>query len=162
MPIKRQDDESTNKVVVSKEETPTKVSASKKPVRKTVKKVTTKKIAKEKKDKAVKVGRNSDGTFSKGNKLSVGNNGGRPTEDMSFRHQVKIRASNDPNLVLNVINNLIAIASDPDHPKCVEAADKLIKLNGNYDPTETKDVSEKEVFNPFENLTEDELRKLAK
>ncbi|MBI1146938.1 hypothetical protein JEO88_03005 [Candidatus Saccharibacteria bacterium] len=157
MPIKRQDDESTNKVVVSKEETPTKVSASKKPVRKTVKKV-----AKEKKAKAVQVGRNSDGTFSKGNKLSVGNNGGRPTEDMSFRHQVKIRASNDPNLVLNVINNLIAIASDPDHPKCVEAADKLIKLNGNYDPTETKDVSEKEIFNPFENLTEDELRKLAK
>lgn len=157
MPIKRQDDESTNKVVVSKEETPTKVSASKKPVRKTVKKV-----AKEKKAKAVQVGRNSDGTFSKGNKLSVGNNGGRPTEDMSFRHQVKIRASNDPNLVLNVINNLIAIASDPDHPKCVEAADKLIKLNGNYDPTETKDVSEKEIFNPFENLSEEELRKLAK
>lgn len=157
MPIKRQDDESTNKVVVSKEETPTKVSASKKPVRKTVKKV-----AKEKKAKAVQVGRNSDGTFSKGNKLSVGNNGGRPTEDMSFRHQVKIRASNDPNLVLNVINNLIAIASDPDHPKCVEAADKLIKLNGNYDPTETKDVSGKKIVNPFENLTEDELRKLAK
>ena len=157
MPIKRQENDSAKKVVVSKKETPTKVSASKKPVRKTVKKV-----AKEKKAKAVQVGRNSDGTFSKGNKLSVGNNGGRPTEDMSFRHQVKIRASNDPNLVLNVINNLIAIASDPDHPKCVEAADKLIKLNGNYDPTETKDVSEKEVSNPFENLTEDELRKLAK
>ena len=157
MPIKRQENDLAKKVVVSKKETTTKVSASKKPVRKTVKKV-----AKEKKAKAVQVGRNSDGTFSKGNKLSVGNNGGRPTEDMSFRHQVKIRASNDPNLVLNVINNLIAIASDPDHPKCVEAADKLIKLNGNYDPTETKDVSEKEVFNPFENLTEDELRKLAK
>ena len=156
MPIKRQENDSAKKVVVSKKETPTKVSASKKPVRKTVKKV-----AKEKKAKAVQVGRNSDGTFSKGNKLSVGNNGGRPTEDMSFRHQVKIRASNDPNLVLNVINNLIAIASDPDHPKCVEAADKLIKLNGNYDPTETKDVSEKEIFNPFENLTEEELRKLA-
>ena len=157
MPIKRQENDSAKKVVVSKKETPTKVSASKKPVRKTVKKV-----AKEKKARTVQVGRNSDGTFSKGNKLSVGNNGGRPTEDMSFRHQVKIRASNDPNLVLNVINNLIAIASDPDHPKCVEAADKLIKLNGNYDPTETKDVSEKEVSNPFENLTEDELRKLAK
>ena len=157
MPIKRQENDSTKKVAVSKKETPTKVSAAKKPVRKTVKKV-----AKEKKAKAVKVGRNSDGTFSKGNKLSVGNNGGRPTEDMSFRHQVKIRASNDPNLVQGVINNLIAIASDPDHPKCVEAADKLIKLNGNYDPTETKDVSEKEVFNPFESLSEDELRKLAK
>ena len=157
MPIKRQENDSTKKVVVSKKETPTKVSAAKKSVRKTVKKV-----AKEKKVKAAQVGRNSDGTFSKGNKLSVGNNGGRPTEDMSFRHQVKIRASNDPNLVINVINNLIAIASDPDHPKCVEAADKLIKLNGNYDPTETKDVSEKEIFNPFENLSEAELRKLAK
>ena len=134
--------------------------SSKKEVKKVVKKKTTK--ASVGKKKAAQVGRNSDGTFSKGNKLSVGNNGGRPTEDMSFRHQVKIRASNDPNLVLNVINNLIAIASDPDHPKCVEAADKLIKLNGNYDPTETKDVSEKEIFNPFENLTEDELRNLAK
>lgn len=134
--------------------------SSKKEVKKVVKKKTTKVSVGKK--KAAQVGRNSDGTFSKGNKLSVGNNGGRPTEDMSFRHQVKIRASNDPNLVINVINNLIAIASDPDHPKCVEAADKLIKLNGNYDPTETKDVSEKEVFNPFENLTEDELRKLAK
>lgn len=157
MPIKRQENDSIKKVAVSKKETPTKVSAAKKSVRKTVKKV-----AKEKKVKAVKVGRNSDGTFSKGNKLSVGNNGGRPTEDMSFRHQVKIRASNDPNLVQGVINNLIAIASDPDHPKCVEAADKLIKLNGNYDPTETKDVSEKEVFNPFESLSEEELRKLAR
>nr|DAI42671.1 MAG TPA: hypothetical protein [Caudoviricetes sp.]DAO14315.1 MAG TPA: hypothetical protein [Caudoviricetes sp.]DAP39022.1 MAG TPA: hypothetical protein [Caudoviricetes sp.] len=134
--------------------------SSKKEVKKVVKKKTTK--ASVGKKKAAQVGRNSDGTFSKGNKLSVGNNGGRPTEDMSFRHQVKIRASNDPNLVLNVINNLIAIASDPDHPKCVEAADKLIKLNGNYDPTETKDVSEKEIFNPFENLSEEELRKLAK
>ena len=134
--------------------------SSKKEVKKVVKKKTTK--ASVGKKKAAQVGRNSDGTFSKGNKLSVGNNGGRPTEDMSFRHQVKIRALNDPNLVINVINNLIAIASDPDHPKCVEAADKLIKLNGNYDPTETKDVSEKEIFNPFENLSEEELRKLAK
>lgn len=134
--------------------------SSEKEIKKVVKKKTTK--ASVGKKKATQVGRNSDGTFSKGNKLSVGNNGGRPTEDMSFRHQVKIRASNDPNLVLNVINNLITIASNPDHPKCVEAADKLIKLNGNYDPTETKDVSEKEVFNPFKNLTEEELRKLAK
>ena len=162
MPIKRQENDSANKVVVSKKETPPKISVAKKSVRKTVIKVAKEKTIKEKRAKAAQVGRNSDGTFSKGNKLSVGNNGGRPTEDMSFRHQVKIRASNDPNLVLNVINNLITIASNPDHPKCVEAADKLIKLNGNYDPTETKDVSEKEVFNPFENLTEDELRKLAK
>ena len=84
MPIKRQENDSTKKVVVSKKETSTKVSVAEKPVRKTVKKVTTKKVAKEKKAKAVKVGRNSDGTFSKGNKLSVGNNGGRQRKTCLF------------------------------------------------------------------------------
>ena len=44
----------------------------------------------------------------------------------------------------------------------MKALELLIKLNGNFDPQETKDVSEKEIVNPFENLTEAELRKLAK
>lgn len=43
MPIKRQDDELANRVVVSKKETSTNVSVAKKPVRKTVKKVAKKK-----------------------------------------------------------------------------------------------------------------------
>ena len=112
-----------------------------------------------------KLGRNSDGTFAKGNKESVGNNGGRPTEDMSFRHQMKIRASQEPELVRKVINNLIKIASDPDHPKCVEAAEKLIKLNGNYDPAESKSevtgsLNTKMENSPFNQLTKEDLLKL--
>ncbi|MBR3169475.1 hypothetical protein IKF23_03495 [Candidatus Saccharibacteria bacterium] len=114
-----------------------------------------------------KLGRNSDGTFAKGNKESVGNNGGRPTEDMSFRHQMKIRASQEPELVQKVINNLIKIASDPDHPKCVEAAEKLIKLNGNYDPAESKSevtgsLNTKVENSPFSQLTKEDLLKLLK
>ncbi len=114
-----------------------------------------------------KLGRNSDGTFAKGNKESVGNNGGRPTEDMSFRHQMKIRASQEPELVQKVINNLIKIASDPDHPKCVEAAEKLIKLNGNYDPAESKSevtgsLNTKMENSPFNQLTKEDLLKLLK
>ena len=114
-----------------------------------------------------KLGRNSDGTFAKGNKESVGNNGGRPTEDMSLRHQMKIRASQEPELVQKVINNLIKIASDPDHPKCVEAAEKLIKLNGNYDPAESKSevtgsLNTKMENSPFNQLTKEDLLKLLK
>lgn len=114
-----------------------------------------------------KLGRNSDGTFAKGNKESVGNNGGRPTEDMSFRHQMKIRASQEPELVQKVINNLIKIASNPDHPKCVEAAEKLIKLNGNYDPAESKSevtgsLNTKMENSPFNQLTKEDLLKLLK
>lgn len=114
-----------------------------------------------------KLGRNSDGTFAKGNKESVGNNGGRPTEDMSFRHQMKIRAAKEPELVQKVINNLIKIASDPDHPKCVEAAEKLIKLNGNYDPAESKNevtgsLNTKMEDSPFNQLTKQDLLKLLK
>ena len=113
-----------------------------------------------KKATSAKVGRKSDGTFAKGNEYGK-NSGGRPPEDMSFRHQVKLRASKDPKMVKDAINTLIKIASDPENPKCIEAIDKLIKLNGNYDPQETKDVTPKAKPNPFENLTEEELRKLA-
>lgn len=114
-----------------------------------------------------KLGRNSDGTFAKGNKESVGNNGGRPTEDMSFRHQMKIRAAKEPELIQNVIDNLVKIASDPDHPKCVEAAEKLIKLNGNYDPAESKSevtgsLNTKMEDSPFNQLTKQDLLKLLK
>ena len=114
-----------------------------------------------------KLGRNSDGTFAKGNKESVGNNGGRPTEDMSFRHQMKLRAAKEPELIQKVINNLVKIASDPDHPKCVEAAEKLIKLNGNYDPAESKSevtgsLNTKMENSPFNQLTKEDLLKLLK
>nr|DAR58120.1 MAG TPA: hypothetical protein [Caudoviricetes sp.] len=158
MPIKRQDDESTNKVVVSKKETPTKVSASKKPVRKTAKKV-----AKEKKARTVQVGRKSDGTFAPGNTFGK-NPGGRPKDAFSYRAIAKVMASEDPDSITNGVKTLhdIVKSAETSPMEKMKALELLIKLNGNFDPQETKDVSEKEIFNPFENLTEDELRKLAK
>ena len=119
-----------------------------------------------KKKVAATVGRKSDGTFAKGNTFGK-NNGGRPMEEMSFRHQMKIRASQEPELVQKVINNLVKIASDPDHPKCVEAAEKLIKLNGNYDPAESKSevtgsLNTKMENSPFNQLTKEDLLKLLK
>lgn len=119
-----------------------------------------------KKEVAAKVGRKSDGTFAKGNTFGK-NPGGRPMEEMSFRHQMKIRASQEPELVQKVIQNLIKIASDPDHPKCVEAAEKLIKLNGNYDPAESKSevtgsLNTKLENSPFNQLTKEDLLKLLK
>ena len=85
---------------------------------------------------------------------------------MSFREQVKIRASKDPSLVDDAINTLIMIANDPTHPKCVEAIDKLIKLNGNYDPAETKSKTELSgsvetvASSPLSELTRDDLKRL--
>jgi len=108
-----------------------------------------------------KRGRNPDGTFKKGNQIGKGNKGGRPTEDMSFRHQVKIRAQKDPSLVKKVIDNLIDIASDSDNPRCLDAIEKLIKLNGNYDPSESKtELSGKVEGASFANLSAKEVDKL--
>ena len=121
---------------------------------------------KSKRKTTTKLGRNSDGTFAAGNQIGLGNNGGRPAECMSFREQVKIRASKDPSLVDDAINTLIAIANDPTHPKCVDAIDKLIKLNGNYDPAETKSKTELSgsvetvASSPLSELTRDDLKRL--
>jgi hypothetical protein len=158
MPIKRQENDSAKKVVVSKKETPTKVSVAKKPVRKTVKKV-----AKEKKARTVQVGRKSDGTFAPGNTFGK-NPGGRPKDAFSYRAIAKVMASEDPDSITNGVKTLhdIVKSAETSPMEKMKALELLIKLNGNFDPQETKDVSEKEIFNPFENLTEDELRKLAK
>ena len=163
MPIKRQENDSAKKVVVSKKETPTKVSVSKKPVRKTVRKVATKKVAKEKKANTVQVGRKSDGTFAPGNTFGK-NPGGRPKDAFSYRAIAKVMASEDPDSITNGVKTLhdIVKSAETSPMEKMKALELLIKLNGNFDPQETKDVSEKEIFNPFENLTEDELRKLAK
>ena len=77
--------------------------------------------------------RNANGTFKKGN---VG--GGRKPEFMSARMTAKVMAANDPELLKNVLNNLYKIASDPNHPQSTNAADKIIKMTGGYDPTEFK------------------------
>lgn len=121
---------------------------------------------KSKRAAAAKGGRNADGTFAVGNKPKVTENYGRPPECMSFREQVKIRASKDPSLVDDAINTLIEIANNPNHPKCVDAIDKLIKLNGNYDPAETKSKTELSgsvetvTSSPLAELTRDDLKRL--
>ena len=48
-------------------------------------KVVEKKPKKLVKTTSEKLGRNSDGTFAKGNQISVGNNGGRPQDRFSHR-----------------------------------------------------------------------------
>lgn len=151
MPIKRQENDSIKKVVVSKKETSTKVSNAKKLARKTVKKIKT---------DAVKNGRKTDGTFAKGNSFGQG----RPRNEYSYRAMAKKMAAEDPERItkdLKILNDIVDSDSSSPMEK-MKALELLIKLNGNFDPQETKDVSEKEVFNPFENLSEDELRKLAK
>ncbi len=110
-----------------------------------------------------KGGRKADGTFAKGNKPKITENYGRPKEPFSFRERAKIMAQKDPSLVQGVIENLIKIASDPDHPKCTDAADKLIKLIGNYDPSESKtELSGKVEGAPFSNLSQKEVEALLK
>ncbi|MBR2766779.1 hypothetical protein IKD67_01705 [Candidatus Saccharibacteria bacterium] len=119
-------------------------------------------MAKEPSKNKPKRGRNADGTFAQGN--TIGNGfGGRPKEDMSFRHQVKLRAQKDPQLVQRAIDTLVEIALDKNHPKCVEALEKLIKLNGNYDPAESKtELSGKVEGAPFVNLSAKEVEDLLK
>lgn len=110
-----------------------------------------------------KGGRKVDGTFAKGHKPKITENYGRPKEPFSFRERAKIMAQKDPSLVKGVIENLYKIATDPDHPKCTDAADKLIKLIGNYDPSETKtELSGKVEGNPFANLSAKEVESLLK
>ncbi len=84
-----------------------------------------------------KDGRNSDGTFAPGNDYGK-NPFGRPAKAWSIKEQAKVRATKDPKIVKGVIDTLIVTATDPENPKCIEAADKLIKLLGNYDATENK------------------------
>lgn len=112
---------------------------------------------------AAKGGRKADGTFAKGNKPKITENYGRPTEDMSFRHQVKLRAQKNPELIQKAIDTLVSIATDPENPKCIEALDKLIKLNGNYDPSESKtELAGKLEGSPFANLSAKEVEGLLK
>lgn len=112
---------------------------------------------------SAKGGRNADGTFAKGNKPKVTENYGRPKEPFSFRERAKIMAQKDPSLVKGVIDTLVKIASDSSNPKCIDAADKLIKLIGNYDPSESKtELSGKVEGSPFANLSSEEVENLLK
>ena len=111
-------------------------------------------------DNTDKLGRNSDGTFSTGNQISVGNNGGRPLKDLSIRHQVKLRISKDPDLIQKTLDGMFKILSDYNHPQYIRMLDIFIRINGNFDPIETKDVTTQIPDSPLDNLTIEELRKL--
>lgn len=117
-------------------------------------------------EKEVKSGRNPDGTFAKGNKPKITENTGRPSTPWSVREQAKLRAKRDPALIKDLLNTLIRIAKDPEHPKCIEASDKLIKLLGNYDPAENKTEFSGAVTTisdgPLSELTRADLLKILK
>lgn len=120
------------------------------------------KATKRAKEATSKTGRNQDGTYKKGYSGNL-SGGGRPVEELSFRRQVKLRAQKDPAMVQDAIDTLIRIANSPDNPQCINAIDKLIKLNGNYDPTEAKVEASADVRafeRPLAELNIDELKKL--
>ncbi|MDO4979163.1 MAG: hypothetical protein Q4E47_03365 [Candidatus Saccharibacteria bacterium] len=118
---------------------------------------------------SAKLGRNSDGTFAKDNQLSVGNNGGRPKDDFSYRAIAKKQAAKNPARIKKDLKKLDEIIDDPDSTplEISKALDIKIKLNGGYDAQETKSQVTGEIATtinerPFEGLTAAELRKLIK
>lgn len=108
-------------------------------------------------------GRNADGTFAKGNKPKITDNYGRPQNDYSYRAMAKIRAKKDPERILKDLNRLDAIIDDPKSTpaEIAKALEIKIKLNGNFDPQETKDVTPvRHIETPLDSLSVEELRTL--
>ena len=108
-------------------------------------------------------GRNTDGTFAKGNKPKITENYGRPQNDYSYRAMAKIRAKKDPERILKDLNRLDAIIDDPNSTpaEIAKALEIKIKLNGNFDPQETKDVTPaRHAESPLDGLSVEELRAL--
>jgi hypothetical protein len=114
---------------------------------------------------AKKLGRNSDGTFKKGNRESIGNKGGRPMTGYSARDIAKAMADDlvdkkngGKTRLQKVIEILYQNAMSGD----AYAIDKVVKLNGNYDPDESR-ISHTSPTLPkdtvYDELTADELRK---
>ena len=106
-----------------------------------------------------KLGRNSEGKFLPGNKESVGNNGGRPTEDLSVRAQVKLRISKNPKLLQSAIDNMFSILDNPEDPRWPKVYETLVKLNGNFDPDETKLTGNMKFSKerPYEGMSKEEI-----
>ena len=106
-----------------------------------------------------KHGRNPDGTFAQGNQEGLGNNGGRPTEDLSVRSQVKLRIQKNPQLLQRAIDGMFAILSNPDDPRWPKVYETMVKLNGNFDPDETKLTGNMKFAadRPYEGLTKEEI-----
>lgn len=134
-----------------------------------VKKVVEKKPKKIAKTTSEKLGRNSDGTFAKGNQISVGNNGGRPQDRFSHRAIAAQRAMKDPSRIkkdLEILDSIIdsETASPAEKVKAIETKAKLF---GGFDVQETKTMLEgnlqtTQTNSPFNQLTKQDLLKLLK
>jgi len=108
-------------------------------------------------------GRNADGTFAKGHKPKITENYGRPQNDFSYRAMAKIRAKKDPARVQKDLDMLDEIIDNPNSSPMerMKALENKIKLNGNYDPQETKDVTPvRHIETPLDGLSVEELRTL--
>ena len=132
-------------------------------------KVVEKKQKKKVKSTSEKLGRNSDGTFAKGNQISVGNNGGRPQDRFSHRAIAAQRAMKDPSRIkkdLEILDSIIdsETASPAEKVKAIETKAKLF---GGFDVQETKTTLEgnlqtTQTNSPFNQLTKQDLLKLLK
>ena len=132
-------------------------------------KVVENKPKKKVKSTSEKLGRNSDGTFAKGNQISVGNNGGRPQDRFSHRAIAAQRAMKDPSRIkkdLEILDSIIdsETASPAEKVKAIETKAKLF---GGFDVQETKTTLEgnlqtTQTNSPFNQLTKQDLLKLLK
>lgn len=133
------------------------------------KKTVEKKPTKATKTTSNKLGRNSDGTFAEGNKISVGNNGGRPQDRFSHRAIAAQRAMKDPARIRKDLKVLDDIIDDENASAAekVKAIETKAKLFGGFDVQESKTVLEgslqtNQTNSPFNQLTKQDLLKLLK
>lgn len=112
------------------------------------------------------VNHNVDGTFSEGNdawKNRDPNKAHRPIQDFSYKSMAKVRAAKDPSRVEKDLDMLDKIIDNEDASPMerMKAIEYKIKLNGNFDAQETRDVTERQIpDSPLNSLTVDELRSL--
>lgn len=111
-----------------------------------------------------KHGRNMDGTFAPGHKFGGSENSGRPPEDLSVRSQVKLRIQKDPDLLQKAIDGMFAILANPEDPRWPKVYETMVKLNGNFDPDETKLTGNMNFTQqrPYEGMTKEEIRAALK
>lgn len=109
--------------------------------------------------------RNPDGTFAVGHHPKITENYGRPKSDVSYRALAKKRAERNPDRLKKDLDALDDIIDNPKSTQIerMKAVEMKIKLNGNFDAQETKGTMEvtNNTYNPFADLTTEELRKLA-
>ena len=106
-----------------------------------------------------KIGRNTDGTFAKGNNASMGS-GGRPPKAYSFRELAKLHGAElDPRTKRAKLREVVDVLYQKAMEGDVQAIDKVIKLTGNYDPDKSQ-VEMNDRRNPFADLTDEQLKRL--